>query len=263
MVDQRDIIRKAIFPYHQQPIHSQLTTFVSFQLYTNAVQVGHERSALTSSRTLESLYINPILDTLSRQNPLTPFAPEPTQNGIFDTDASQTLYFFIDLKTDGPTTWPAVLSALEPLRAGNHLSTYDGTTFTSRAVTVIGTGNTPLYLVQAAVPRDAFYDAPLALLDSSTYSNVTANDAPIASTDFAASFGDVRKPELNETQLATLRAQIGTAAEKGIMARYWNQPQYPIATRNAVWKVLWEEGVGLLNADDVAAAAAFWEGTVV
>ena len=128
---------------------------------------------------------------------------------------------------------------------------------------MVGTGNTPLYLVQAAVPRDAFYDAPLALLNSSTYSNITSNDAPIASTDFAASLGDVRKPELNETQLATLRGQIKTAADKGIKARYWNQPQYPVGTRNAVWKVLWEEGVGLLNADDVAAAVGFWEGTGV
>ena len=48
---------------------------------------------------------------------------------------------------------------------------------------------------------------------------------------------------------------------KGIMARYWNQPAYPIGTRNAVWRILWDEGVDLLNVDDLAAAAAFWEGT--
>lgn len=224
-------------------------------------QVGHERSALTPERTLQSLYLDPILSTLERQNPRTVFAPGPTSNGVFDAASSQTLYLFIDLKTDGPSTWAAVLAALAPLHAANHLSTYDGHAFASRAVTVVGTGNTPLYLVQAAVPRFAFADAPLALLGTAAYANVTAEDAPIASTDFAASVGEVRGVELNSTQLETLRAQIGAARERGIMARYWNQPQFPIGVRNAVWKTLWEEGVGLLNADDVAAAAAFWEGT--
>jgi hypothetical protein len=175
-------------------------------------------------------------------------------------DSAQTFFLFIDIKTDGPTTWSAVLSALEPLRSAGYLSSYDGATFTTRPVTVIGTGKTPLWLVQAAVPRDAFYDAPLSLLNS-THNNVTANDSPIASTDFEASFGHVRKPELDDAQLATLRTQIKTAQDKGIKARYWNHPQYPIGTRNAMWKLLWDEGVGLLNADDLAAAAGYWEGT--
>jgi hypothetical protein len=115
--------------------------------------------------------------------------------------------------------------------------------------------------VQSAIPRDAFFDAPLANLSSATYANVTANDAPIASTDFAASLGEVRSGRLNDTQLEVLRGQIGAAKEKGILARYWNQPQYPVRVRNLVWQTLWEEGVGLLNADDVGGAAAFWEGT--
>ncbi|KAF2685300.1 hypothetical protein K458DRAFT_301055 [Lentithecium fluviatile CBS 122367] len=247
-------------PFYSGLSYGAVSTEADVWLINGTLYVGHERSALTAERTLESLYINPILDTLHRQNPTTDFAPSSTLNGVFDTASTQTLYLFIDLKTDGPTTWPAVLSALEPLRKEGYLSSYDGTAFTSRPVTVIGTGNTPLWLVQAAVPRDAFYDAPLALLNS-TYTNVTANDAPIASTDFAASLGEVRKPELNETQLATLRAQIKTASDKGIKARYWNQPQFPIGVRNAVWRGLWEEGVGLLNVDDLEGAAGFWEGT--
>jgi len=181
-----------------------------------------------------------------------------SNNGVFDTSSSQTLYLFIDLKTPGLETWPAVLSALEPLRKEGYLSTYDGTTFTSKPVTVIGTGNTPLSLVQSAVPRDAFYDAPLPLLNS-TFSNITANDSPIASTDFAASFGDVRSQQLNDTQLETLHAQLKAAHDKGIKARYWNQPAFPIGTRNAVWKILWNQGVDLINVDDLEGAAGFWE----
>ena len=181
-------------------------------------------------------------------------------NGVFDTSSGQTLYFFIDLKTSGPETWEAVLSALEPLRKESFLSSYDGTTFTSAPVTVVGTGNTPLTAVQNAIPRYAFYDAPLAKLGSEEFGNLTKFDAPIASTNFAESFGNVRKLSFNDTQLETLREQVKVAHEKGIMARYWNQPEWPVGTRNAVWRTLWEEEVDLINVDDLEACAEFWEG---
>jgi hypothetical protein len=39
------------------------------------------------------------------------------------------------------------------------------------------------------------------------------------------------------------------------MLRYWDQPGWPISTRNGIWRQLTEEGVDLTNADDVASAA--------
>ena len=84
-------------------------------LYNGTLYVGHEPGALTTSRTFESLYINPILDTLQRQNPNSSFLTAPTHNGVFDTNGAQTLYLFVDVKTDGATTWPVVLRALQPL----------------------------------------------------------------------------------------------------------------------------------------------------
>ena len=86
------------------------------RLYNGTLHVGHEEGALTNERTLESLYINPILDTLHRQNPNSSFLTSgPTHNGVFDTDGGQTLYLFVDVKTDGLTTWPYIVKALEPL----------------------------------------------------------------------------------------------------------------------------------------------------
>jgi len=85
-------------------------------LYNGTLHVGHEQGALTSARTFESLYVNPILDTLKRQNPSnSTFLTTPTKNGVFDTSGGQTLYLFVDVKTDGATTWPVVVKALEPL----------------------------------------------------------------------------------------------------------------------------------------------------
>jgi hypothetical protein len=184
------------------------------------------------------------LSTLHRLNPRTPFAQEGEQNGVYDTSSGQTLYFFIDIKTSADETWPAVLKALEPLRSGKWLTTFDGKERFNRPVTIIGTGNTQLSDVQKYLPRDVFFDAPLAQLTDSKFSSLTANESPIASTNFAATFGDVRRRE-----------------KKGIMARYWNQPAFPIGTRNAIWRILWDEGVDLLNVDDLKGASEFWEGS--
>ena len=174
------------------------------------------------ARTFDSLYIQPILSVLRAQNPNTSFVSSPTHNGVFDTASGQTLYLWVDVKTDGATTWPYVVQALQPLRAGGWLTRYNGTAVVPGAVTVIGTGNTPLNLVQPVSPRDYFWDAPLATLNN-TASNITSNVSPIASVDFVTQFGEVRNETFNATQLALLRAQVSYAHGKGIGVRYWDQ----------------------------------------
>ncbi|PBP22679.1 hypothetical protein BUE80_DR006588 [Diplocarpon rosae] len=226
-------------------------------LYNDTLFVGHEISALTQQRTFESLYINPILDVLKRQNPSTPFVTEKTHNGVFDTDAGQTLYLFVDLKTSGPDTWPVVVKALEPLRSAGYLSSTDGTKFTSRAVTVIGTGETPLNLVQPIQDRDYFWDGPLPALNT-TFSNITALVSPVASASVGSALGgSTLGTTLNDTQLATLRSQVEVAHSKGIKVRYWDQVGWPISTRNGLWRLFRTEGVDFINVDDLEAAAGF------
>ena len=224
-------------------------------LVNGTLYVGHEPGALTPARTFDALYVQPLLSILHSENPTTAFV-SGTHNGVFDTASSQTLYLFVDLKTDGPSTWPAVVTALAPLRDGGWLTSATNGTVKNGAVTVVGTGNTPLDLVQGVSPRDYFYDAPLPLLNGS-FANITSDVSPIASTDFAVVFGDVRGITLNGTQLATLRQQVATAHGKGIAVRYWDQPAWPISTRNGIWRTLRTEGVDLINADDIVAAAGF------
>lgn len=181
---------------------------------------------------------------------------------MFDTDPSQTLYFFIDLKTAGEETFKAVIQALEPLREADHLTRVkDGRTIIPGPVTVIGTGNTPLNMVAPVANRDYFFDAPLEALNESQYADLTGLISPIASTDFQAVFGTLSSdtdPVLSETQINVLRHQIQTAKQHGIGARYWGTPHYPKRQRDAVWRLLMREGVALLNADDLNAAADFF-----
>ncbi|KAJ9257985.1 hypothetical protein DTO207G8_1762 [Paecilomyces variotii] len=248
-------------PFYTGLSHGCASTEADVWLYNGTLYVGHEQSALTEARTLESLYINPILDVLKRQNPTTRFVTSPTKNGVFDTVSDQTLYFFIDLKTSGPETLNAVIEALQPLRDAGYLTTLkDNKTLTNAPVTIIGTGNTPLELVGPVADRDYFYDAPLASLNETEYAGVTSLISPIASADFQSIFGTVSDtdPVFTDEQLSILRAQIATAKSRGIGARYWDTPYYPIRLRNAVWRELLKEGVGLLNADDLDAVAEFF-----
>lgn len=228
-------------------------------LINDTLYIGHEIAALTESRTLRSLYIDPILTVLNRTNPSTPFTSafsSSTPNGLFDTSSSQTLYLFIDLKTPGSTTFPAVISALAPLREAGYLTTFNGTSVNEGPITIIGTGSTPLDQVQGVSPRDYFYDANLAFL-STTLSNITADVSPIASAQFSRFIGEIDGTEFNSTQLETLREHVSYAASKGIVGRYWDTPAWPVSTRNAVWRTLITEGVGLLNADELGDAAGF------
>ncbi|KAI9824520.1 MAG: hypothetical protein M1826_007310 [Phylliscum demangeonii] len=244
-------------------------------LYNETLYVGHEPAALTAERTFQSLYIDPILDTLQRQNPQTEFNKGlPFKNGVYDTDPSQTLYLFVDVKTYGPTTWPYVVRALEPLRQAGFLTSYNASrsdtgdttfpsTITASAITVLGTGNTPLSQIAPLATRDYFYDGPLSTLNATLPTdlaiNITASLSPIASASFIDVFGRIQHPPrlLNTTQLALLRDQIRAAHARRILVRYWDLPAWPVAVRDALWGLLYAEGVDLLNVDDVPAAARF------
>ena len=143
---------------------------------------------------------------------------------------------------------------MKPLRDAGYLTTYysNGTLIRS-AVTVIGTGNSPLDLVRALDPRDYFFDGPLANLSGGDTFKPTLS--PIASTDFAVAVGWNGLGTISDDQLAKLRKFIGDAHALGIQARFWDTPGWPVNARNNVWKVLLENGVDWLNADDLEAAS--------
>lgn len=181
---------------------------------------------------------------------------------MYDTSRSQTLYLFIDLKTDGPKTWARVIDALQPLRDAGYLARVKGSkTFIPGPVTVIGTGNTALDLVAPIKDRDYFFDAPLANLDDPEFQGVNGLISPIASTNFADAVGKVNgdgEEPLNATQLETVRKQLGVAKERNIGGRYWGTPEWPIRKRNEVWRSLLKEGVTLLNADDMKVVGEYF-----
>ncbi|GAB1314132.1 Altered inheritance of mitochondria protein 6 [Madurella fahalii] len=214
--------------------------------------VGHDTASLQSNRTFQSLYINPLVDILTRQNPKTEFY-DGTNNGVFDTDPSQTLVLLVDLKTGGAETWPWVMEQLAPLRERGWLSYVENDQFHRRPITVVGTGNTPFdQIIANSTYRDAFFDAPLDRLEDSAFNSTNSY---YASTSFWKAIGAVWwKGSPTDKQLEKIRSHLREAHNRGLKARYWELPPWPIHVRNNIWKVLVEEGIDMLNVDDLHAA---------
>lgn len=221
--------------------------------------VGHDTSSLSRARTFKSLYIAPLVKILKGQNPDTEFTrkrPEGQVNGVFDVDPSQTLHLFVDFKTPGAATFPLVLAHLEPLRTPvNYLTHFNGTAVVPGPITVHFTGDTPFdLLISNKTYRDYFYDAPLGDLGSGKY---TPENSIIASAPFGREVGHVSwGNEISGKQREKLKAQVEEAHNRGIMARYWDTPGWPISVRNKVWGALVEGGVDLLNVDDLKVKSA-------
>ncbi len=126
--------------------------------------VGHSTSSLTHNRTFKNLYIDPLVNLLDRQNPITDFHPNRSvpPHGIFDTDPSRSITLLVDFKTPGLALWPHVLAQLDPLRSRNYLTYFNGASVVTGPVTVVCTGNCPFELLVSNVTyRDVFFDAPL------------------------------------------------------------------------------------------------------
>lgn len=116
-------------------------------------------------------------------------------------------------------------------------------------------------MVGPVADRDYFFDGPLEALHKAENQEITHLISPIASTDFKAVVGDVASdedPVLDDKQLSSIRDQIRVAKERGVGARYWDTPSWPIRKRDLVWRALIEEGVALLNVDDLDAVVKFF-----
>ncbi|KAG6845772.1 hypothetical protein H0H87_003826 [Tephrocybe sp. NHM501043] len=221
--------------------------------------VGHEKAALTRERTLDSLYIQPLLNILAQQNPVDKFNVNQTKpNGVFDTSSGTSLQLLVDMKTDGTQTLPFVLKALEPLRKANYLTTATQGILSNGPITAIGTGNTPLEGIKMLEPRDLFFDAPLnGLTNSSIDAAWDATLAPIASVDYEAVVGWNGIQEISEEQRSIIINFVQTAHSRGIKARFWDTPGWPVQSRNRVWQELLNDGADWLNADDLETASKF------
>lgn len=79
----------------------------------------------------------------------------------------------------------------------------------------------------------------------------SAQNSHYASVSFASAIGHLWRGRLSQRQMALLRGYIRGAHSRGLKARFWDTPAWPIGLRNHIWDVLVREGADVLNVDDL------------
>lgn len=233
----------------------------------NDLLVGHNSRSLRQDRTLQSLYLNPIFRILENQNTASQLDTDSNQGtsvGIFDTSPNTTLTLLIDFKSNGTELWPYVMDQLDPLRQKGWLTHWNNSTniITNGPVTVVGTGNTPFEaVISNTTYRDIFFDAPLDDISNPIYN---ATNSYYASADMSKAIGKIWFGRFSSKQLDTAKTQINAAAGKSLKSRYWGTIGWPISWRDHTWNVLVNNGVGMLNVDDLTSAGRWnWDWCVI
>lgn len=231
----------------------------------NDLFVAHDLAEVARERTLESMYIKPLVGILGQMN--RKWALRSSPRGVFHQDPDQTLVLLVDFKR--PEVWPILQQQLQSLRERDYLTHWNGTERISRPITVVASGDVPFdLLVRNTTYRGIFYDAPLDRLDDCTgidchlhasknqtqSAKYNISNSYYASSSLSHAVGLLKGFAFTEAQTELLQQQIYDARERGLIPRYWGTPRWPRALRDEVWSVLVQAGVGVLNVDDLRAA---------
>ena len=202
--------------------------------------IGHDASELDPSRTLESLYLEP-LSALVKAN-----------HGSVYRGWRHPLQLLIDIKTEGSSTYLELDRHL--LRYKHLFTTYAHGRVHPGAVTNVISGDraarTPM---EAQTVRRAFYDGRLADLGSSA----PASFISLISDDWQANFTWLGTGAFPDAERQKLRSIVARAHAAGQTVRFWNTPDVAGPARDALWDELFAAGVDFLNTDDLAGLEAF------
>ncbi|MFI6206085.1 phosphatidylinositol-specific phospholipase C/glycerophosphodiester phosphodiesterase family protein [Streptomyces sp. NPDC051041] len=202
--------------------------------------VAHDPEDLDPSRTLESLYLDPLA------------ARVRANRGWVYRGHRRPLNLLVDLKTEGSSTY---LELDRRLRRYKHLfTTYAHGRVLPGPVTVVISGDRAARApMEAQTVRRAFYDGRLADLGSPAPASLIA----LISDNWTLHFtwrGVGAFPDAERHKLHTL---VRTAHARGQRVRFWATPDAAGPARDAVWTELLAAGVDHLNTDDLAGLEAF------
>ena len=237
--------------------------------------IGHDRRSLSPSRTLQSLYLRPLSDILTQQNSassdyLSSLADAPGSVpswpvGVFTTAPNVSLVLLLDFKTTSNATWDTLIEQLDTLRGKGWLTFWTPTEgIVERPLTIVASGAAPFdAIIRNVTYRDVFYDSPLTQL-SDVNMPFSSNNSYYASVSLQEAVGRMVFPNIKGGQRSRVAQQVKRARELGLKSRYWDTPSWPIGWRNRIWGFLIEEGVSMLNLDDLTAGARWdWQMCII
>ena len=202
--------------------------------------IGHTPDDLDPTRTLESLYLDP-LARLVKAN-----------HGSVYRGYRTPLQLLVDIKTEGAATY---LELDRQLRGYRHLFTsYAHGRVRPGAVTAVISGDRAAREPMEQQPvRSAFYDGRLADLGTAA----PASFAPLISDNWSNNFTWQGAGPIPAAEREKLRSIVSAAHREGRRVRFWATPDLAGPERDAVWGELLAAGVDHLNTDDLAGLEAF------
>jgi hypothetical protein len=206
-------------------------------LVDGELRVAHDQKDARPGKTLQRLYLDPLWERVRRNG-----------GRVYRDVPSVTL--LVDVKSDPTNTYRLLRTVLRPY--ARMLTRFERTRTRTNAVTVIISGNRPRELMQAEPVREAALDGRLPDLDGPALPQLI----PLVSDNWAQYCQWKGRPAdgpLPEADRRKLREWVDRAHRQGRRLRLWGTPDTP-----AAWKELADAGVDLINTDDLAGLAAFF-----
>lgn len=204
-----------------------------FLVGTSSLLVAHDLAGVDPSRSIQSLYLDPL-------------AALAASNGGAILDGGEPLTLLIDVKSSASATWPVLESTLASY--GTLLTRFESGIVTPGAVTAIVSGARDRAAMEAATLRHAAMDGRLPDLGT----GAPVDLIPLVSDNWDLTIDWSGHDEIPDETRALLEQHADTAHAEGRRLRFWNTPSL-----RRVWREQARAGVDLLNADDLAAMEEF------
>jgi hypothetical protein len=195
--------------------------------------VGHTRRSLKAERTLESLYLEPLKERVAK-------------NGGRVYHGGPEFTLLIDIKTNGKQTYAALKEVLA--KYADIINNPAVSKPRGKAINVVATGNRPAAQIAADPHRLVGIDGTLSDLDS----DQPADLIPLISDNWRSLFKWRGNGPIPPEERERIRSTVQKAHSHGRQLRFWGAPD-----NLAVWQELYDDGVDLINVDDLPGIARF------
>lgn len=225
---------------HKRPLFDALDDgFCSVEadiyLVDGKLLVAHDRDQVKPERTLQALYLDPLRERVKKNGGhVFPDGPECT--------------LLIDMKSDWRRIYPALRAVLT--NYADVLTCFRDGKKQTNAITVIISGNRSLRMFAGENVRYAAFDGDLANLDSSE----SANLIPWISGQWSKTFKWNGAGPMPDGERQRLKEIVVKTHERGRKIRFWGAPDTA-----AFWQAMLDNGVDLINTDDLDGLKKFFQ----
>jgi len=217
--------------------HGFASVEADIHLVDGQLLVAHGRKEVIPGRTLQALYLDPLR------------ARATHYGGRIYTNGDSVFYLLIDTKTEANPTYTVLNRVLLDYR--DILTEFVSNGVTRRAVTVVLTGNRPREMLALEPRRIAGLDGEFADLDKPDPQSTLL----WVSDNWSRYFTWRGDGPIPQKEREKVRLIVRQAHQLHAKARFWGAPDTP-----AFWQEIREDGVDLINTDDLAGAEKFLRG---